>query len=99
MFKKLFEAESSCVLVLFAALVLAPAVLLAAWDLAVFQPRKPAIEALLAQATPAERFPPPPIAALVRKASGGMPSVLAARLLMGELAVPRLGKGRLGWHA
>jgi Transglycosylase len=84
---------------LLAALLAAPFVALAAFDIAVFQPRMPEIRSFLAQAAPEERSPPPSLLRVVRASHPHHFSGQVARLLVQKLnAYPTEG-GMLRWHA
>jgi hypothetical protein len=80
------------------ALLAAPFVAFAAYDLIAFQPRMPDIRRLLAQAAPEENAPPESIRKVVRVSYPEHFSSHVARLLLQELnAVPTEG-GMLCWH-
>ena len=85
-------------LVLCAAVLAVAAVAFASYDILVFQSRKQAIAALLADAAPEERALPAPVAQLMEVSLGGRVSAHASGVLVRELNVPWLLKGMLGWH-
>ena len=86
------------VLWLIFALLAAPFVAFAAYDLTTFQPRIPDIGRLLAEAAPEEKAPPDSIRRVLRASYPEHFSGLVAKLLLHELnAVPTDGN-MLRWH-
>lgn len=82
---------------LFGALVAAPLLALAAYDLFVFQGHRSDIDQLLARAGPAEQRPPESLARVLRVSPGDrLPVHVARQLLWAIDAAPRGGPG---WHA
>src|SRR4249919_1036659 len=79
--------------------VAAPVCAFFAYDRLVFQPRLPAVHALLAQADPEDREPPPLIQDLIEAMHTGAssPSVPVARSLLFKVH-PHPTSGPLGWH-
>jgi len=80
------------------ALVLAPFVAFAAYDVVVFQPRVSDIRGLLAAAAPAEKSPPDSIRRVLRASYSDHFGSHVARLLMQELNAEPAGGGMLWWH-
>jgi hypothetical protein len=80
------------------ALLAAPFVAFAAYDLIAFQPRMPDIRRLLAQAAPEEKAPPDSIRKVLRVLYPEHFSSLVARLLLQELNAVPTGSGMLRWH-
>lgn len=82
------------------ALVLVPTLLFFAYDMLVYQARRADLLVMIHNASPEERQLPPRVVGLIRKASGGNLSDLAARVLVQRLNVPKvLFDSQLGGHA
>ncbi len=83
---------------LIVALVLAPFVAFAAYDVIAFQPRVPDIRRLLAAAAPEEKSPPDSIRRVLRVSYPDHFNSHVAKLLLQELNAAPTGGGMLRWH-
>ena len=81
------------------ALVAAPVVWFAAYDVLVFQPRTAEIRRLVAAAAPEEKSPPTSIRRVLRVSYPNQLSAHVARLLLGELETEPTGSSMLWWQA
>lgn len=82
-----------------AALVGAPLLALASYDLFVFQPYRPDIDKLIARASSAERTPPEPLRRVLRVSYEDRLAGHVAKQLLVELGAASPSETKLGWHA
>lgn len=76
----------------------APFVAYVAYDLMYFQPHRAHIAALIDDASPQEKEPPPHIVGLLHASLGNGTAVYASRLLIGELRVVPERHSMTQWH-
>lgn len=87
------------VLFALAALVGAPLLALASYDLLVFQSYRPDIDKLIARAGSSEKTPPEPLRRVLRVSYQDRLAGQVARQLLAELDAALPSRGKLGWHA
>ncbi len=79
--------------------VLGAAALIVTYDQRVFQPRRAQLDTWLERATAEEKVPSAPLSRLIAASVNGHTAVAASReMLVGELSVPQLLRGRVGWR-